>query len=165
MGSSGAARGTVLGLILWLVAAVSSAAAAVCDPGQVELRTPAGSSVRFSVELALTPAEQARGLMFRESMARSAGMLFVYPRPQRASFWMRNTLIPLDMIFAGADGTVSHVHANARPRDETPIFGGDAVLAVLEINGGLAARLGIVPGSVMRHPAFGEAAVWPCAAE
>jgi uncharacterized membrane protein (UPF0127 family) len=141
------------------------ALARACDPGQVELRTPAGSVVRFSVELALTPAEQARGLMFRERLARSAGMLFVYPRPQTARFWMKNTLIPLDMIFAGADGTVGHVHADARPGDETPIFGGDAVLAVLEINGGLAARLGIVPGTVMRHPAFGPEAAWPCAAQ
>lgn len=148
------------GLVALFLAAGPLAAA--CAEDQVELRTAAGSTVRFTVEVARTPAEQARGLMFRESMPRSAGMIFVYPSPRRASFWMKNTLIPLDMIFAGPDGVVTRVHANARPRDETPIDGGDGVLAVLEINGGLAARLGIGPGSVMRHPAFGAAAAWAC---
>ncbi len=76
-------------------------------------------------------------------MAKSAGMLFLYEQPQRAVFWMKNTLIPLDMIFADATGVVRHVHANAIPHDETGIDGGADILAILEINGGLAARLGI----------------------
>ncbi|QYK43348.1 MAG: DUF192 domain-containing protein [Paracoccaceae bacterium] len=164
MGRGGTTGGLTRRVVLAAVvaAALAGPAVAACDPAQLELRTPAGNLVRFGVELAMTPAEQARGLMFRESLARSAGMLFVYPRPQRASFWMRNTLIPLDMIFAGPDGVVRHVHANAVPRDETPIHGGEGVKAVLEINGGLAARLGITPGTQMRHPAFGDAAAWPC---
>jgi hypothetical protein len=143
-------------------ALAAGAAWGACDPGQVELRTTAGGVVRFSVDLALTPEAQARGLMFRERMARSAGMLFVYPTPRRASFWMKNTLIPLDMIFAGPDGVVTRVHAQAVPGDLTPIDGGEGVLAVLEINGGLAARLGIGAGAQMRHPAFGAGAAWPC---
>jgi uncharacterized protein len=146
------------------LAVLAGPLAAACAEDQVELRTAAGNIVRFTVEVARTPAEQARGLMFRESMPRSAGMIFVYPGPRRASFWMKNTLIPLDMIFAGPDGTVTHVHENAKPRDETPIDGGDGVLVVLEINGGLARGLGIAPGAVMRHPAFGANAAWSCAA-
>lgn len=114
------------------------------------------------MELALTPAEQARGLMHRSSLSDTGGMLFVYPRPQRSSFWMKNTLIPLDMIFLAPDGRVAHVHENAIPHDETPILGGDNILAVLEINGGLAARQGITPGAMARHPAFGPAAAWAC---
>ncbi|MFN3970948.1 MAG: DUF192 domain-containing protein [Gemmobacter sp.] len=152
----------LIGAVALAVSALAGPALAACRDDQVELRTVAGGVMRFSVEVARTADEQARGLMFRESMARSAGMIFVYPSPRRASFWMKNTLIPLDMVFAGPDGVVRHVHPDARPRDETPIDGGEGVLVVLEINGGLAARLGITPGAVMRHPAFAAAAVWPC---
>ena len=96
-------------------------------------------------------------------MARSKGMLFVYDQPQPAVFWMRNTLIPLDMIFLDATGTVTHVHENAIPLDETGIDGGDDVQFVLEINGGLAGPMGISVGNQMRHPAIDQMnAAWPC---
>ena len=168
MGSGGAAvsatgrvRSALCGLALVLWAGAGAQAA--CAPESVDLRTPSGSVLRFTIELADTPAERAKGLMFRESLPRSAGMLFLFERPQVASFWMRNTLIPLDMIFVGADGTVTHVHSEAVPGDLTPIRGGDGIQSVLEINGGLARRLGIVPGSVLRHPALDQAtAAWPC---
>lgn len=150
----------VLVTVLALAGAVPAWAA--CAPGVVELKGPRGVS-RFSVDLADTDATRSRGLMFVERMASSAGMLFVYDRPGRAVFWMKNTLIPLDMIFADATGTVLRVHQNAIPHDETPIDGGEGILAVLEINGGLARRLGIGPGTVMRHAAFaGGPAAWPC---
>ena len=136
-------------------------AADACRSDLVEIRGPRGE-VRFSIELADTPDERAYGLMNRPSLPSSSGMLFVYEEPQRVSFWMRNTLIPLDMIFTDARGVITRVHENARPHDETPIDGGAGVLTVLEINGGLARRLGIAPGSVLRHPALGEAAVWSC---
>jgi uncharacterized membrane protein (UPF0127 family) len=101
--------------------------------------------------------------MFVEDMPQSHGMLFVNPRPGPVAFWMKNTLIPLDMIFIDATGTVRHVHHRARPGDLTPIRGGRNILAVLEINGGLARALGITPGSQVRHPAFDEnRAAWPC---
>ncbi|MFV0360160.1 DUF192 domain-containing protein [Tropicimonas sp.] len=140
------------------------AAAADCRADAVDLRGDWGSA-RFSVEIADDEAERARGLMFREVLPRSSGMLFIYPRPQPSSFWMKNTLIPLDMLFLGPDGVVRHVHSRAVPGDLTPIPGGDGILAVLEINGGLAGAMGISEGSQMRHPAFGEDAAWPCAAE
>ncbi|MFD1194359.1 DUF192 domain-containing protein [Seohaeicola saemankumensis] len=133
-----------------------------CRADTVLLRGDWGQA-RFSVEIADTPDTRSRGLMFRETMAKSAGMLFVYDTPQRATFWMRNTLISLDMIFADERGVVRHVHHNAIPGDETVIDGGRGILAVLEINGGLARAMGIVPGSQMRHPAFAsETAAWPC---
>jgi uncharacterized membrane protein (UPF0127 family) len=140
----------------------TSAAVAECSAGSVELRGDWGKA-RFSVELADTPDERSRGLMFVEEMPRSSGMLFVYERPQRAVFWMKNTLIPLDMIFADRTGRVVHVHHGAIPGDLTGIDGGDDVFAVLEINGGLAKRMGIVAGSDMRHGVFEDGpAAWPC---
>ncbi len=101
--------------------------------------------------------------MFREEMPLSAGMLFIFDSAGSVAFWMRNTLIPLDMIFLGPDGTVSKIHENAIPLDETPIFGGNDIQYVLEINGGLAAQLGLSEGAVAQHPAFDpEIAIFPC---
>ncbi|MBM7067637.1 DUF192 domain-containing protein [Actibacterium sp. 188UL27-1] len=132
-----------------------------CDPGEVALRGDWGRA-QFRVEIADDDAERAEGLMFRESMARSAGMLFLYDRPQPVAFWMKNTLISLDMIFVDPTGTVQHVHENAVPGDLTGIPGGDNIIAVLEINGGLSDIYGIEAGSQMQHPFFGDDAVWPC---
>lgn len=150
-------------LILGLICSAGLAQAqAACRDDTVFLRGDWGQA-RFSVELANTPETRSRGLMFRESMPRSSGMLFIYDSPQRATFWMRNTLISLDMIFTDETGTVRHVHHDAIPGDETTIDGGADVLTVLEINGGLARAMGIVPGSQMRHPAFDAGvAAWPC---
>lgn len=146
---------------------VASAGVAACQPDVVELRgsgSGAGSVARFAVEVADDASERAQGLMNRDKMASAAGMLFVYETPQRARFWMRNTLIPLDMIFADAAGVVTRVHENAVPLDETAIDGGDGVRFVLEINGGLARPLAIRPGSVLRHPAVPQdKAAWTCA--
>lgn len=140
-------------------AAVSAHAA--CDGGTVLLKGDWGFA-QFNVEVADDGAERSLGLMNRPEMARSAGMLFLYEQPHRASFWMRNTLIPLDMIFVGEDGIVTRIHENAVPLDETPIDGGEGVIAVLEINGGLAKGLGITVGSELKHPFFDPAVVWPC---
>jgi hypothetical protein len=148
-------------LTLALAVAGGMAAAGPCREDAVWLRGDWGEA-RFSVEVADDPEERAQGLMFRESLPESAGMLFVYERPQPVAFWMENTLIPLDMIFLDVTGTVHRVHSNAIPGDRTPIPGGREIFAVLEINGGLAEEMGIAPGTEMRHPAFGEAAAWPC---
>lgn len=149
--------------LVWLAA--GSVAAADCAPDTVELRWPDGRA-RFSVELADTPALRETGLMNRARLASSAGMLFAYPAPHRASFWMKNTLIPLDMIFADATGRVTRVHSDAVPQDQTPIDGGADISYVLEINGGLAKRLGLPEGAEMRSAVMAQAgAVWPCADE
>ena len=128
---------------------------AECAPDRVTVSGDWGQA-GFAVELADDAAERALGLMHREEMPRMAGMLFVYDEPGPVSFWMRNTLIPLDIIFARADGTIGRVHSRARPLDETPIPGGDDIQYVLEINGGMAARLGISEGDTLRHPAIGS---------
>lgn len=126
----------------------------------------ADTLARFNVEIADTDEERALGLMNREKLAASAGMLFVYDTPRRASFWMKDTLIPLDMIFADSAGRVTRVHSGAKPLDKTAINGGKDVRFVLEINGGLAKRLGIKAGSVLRNPVIDQAiAVWPCNSE
>ncbi|MEM1151484.1 MAG: DUF192 domain-containing protein [Pseudomonadota bacterium] len=149
--------GICVGFLIGCATGVSA-----CSENTVTLRTGDALS-RFTVEVADDAVEQAQGLMFREELALGAGMLFVFDRPRATSFWMRNTLIPLDMIFIGADGVVDKVHANAVPLDETPIPGGDAIQFVLEINGGLAARLGIAEGTEVQHPAIAQAsAAFPC---
>jgi uncharacterized protein len=142
--------------------ATSALAEAACAPGRVDLRWDGGRE-SFAVEVADQPKERSQGLMFRETMDPAAGMLFVYESPRRAQFWMKNTLIPLDMIFADATGLVTRVHPDAIPGDLTAIDGGPGVVYVLEINGGLAEKLGIGPGSELRHPMVpAQSAVWPC---
>ena len=154
------------GAAVWLglLAALGAApvGAAGCAPGTVDLRGPWGQA-RFSVEIADTPAERAQGLMRRDSLPASSGMLFIYESARNASFWMKNTLIPLDMVFADPTGLVTRVHSNAIPQDLTSIDGGAGVLMVLEINGGLAKKLGISVGTQLRYPTIdGSVAAWPC---
>ncbi len=148
-------------LILFLLAGAAPAAAD-CNPAHVHLRWDGGQA-EFRVEVADDAAERNRGLMFRQEMARFAGMLFVYSAPKSVSFWMENTLIPLDMLFLDSTGTVSKIHPNAIPLDRTTIFGGDSVQFVLEVNGGMAEDLGIGPGAQLRHPLIDPAiAAWSC---
>jgi uncharacterized membrane protein (UPF0127 family) len=105
-----------------------------------------GSAYKFEVEIAATPEDRERGLMFRKALSANAGMLFVYPNEQPVAFWMKNTLIALDMLFLKADGSIAHIAHNAVPLDETPIESGAAVMAVLEVKGGTADALGIKEG-------------------
>jgi len=111
-----------------------------------------GSAYKFEVELATTPAEREQGLMFRKTLAANAGMLFLYPDEQQVAFWMKNTLIPLDMLFLKADGSIARIAHDAVPLDETPIPSDAAVKAVLEVNGGTAQALGIKEGDKVDYP-------------
>lgn len=163
MGSGSQVRRLCAALLVAVAGLLGQGASAACSADSVSLRGDWGMA-RFNVEIADTPQERARGLMYRESLPQSAGMLFLYERTQQLSFWMRNTLIELDMLFVDPQGVVRHIHHRAQPLDETPISGGPGLIAVLEINGGLAARLGIDEGSALRHPFFGADAAWPCAA-
>ena len=108
------------------------------------IRSATGAHL-FTVEVAATPEQQEHGLMFARSLGADQGMIFPYDPPQNVSFWMRNTLIPLDMVFIRADGTIARI-AQAKPLDETPVPAGEPVAAVLEIRGGRAAELGIREG-------------------
>ena len=105
-----------------------------------------GRTHRFVVEVAGTPQEQAMGLMNRQSLAPDRGMIFPYDPPQDASFWMKNTLIPLDMIFIRADGTIARIEENTVPLSLDPVPSGEPVAGVLEIAGGRSTELGIAPG-------------------
>lgn len=157
--------GRIAPTLFCLIAALHqpAAAEATCDPDTIWLRTAGGQMHRFSIELADDPAERAQGLMGREAMPKGAGMLFVYPAPTNAAFWMKNTLIPLDMLFFDGAGRLLKLHSMAKPLDLSRIDGGDGVVFVLEINGGLAEPLGLTPGTEMRHPAvLAKNAVWPC---
>ena len=100
----------------------------------------------FRVELARSPQEQSKGLMFRTELGPDEGMIFPFDPPRGASFWMRNTVIPLDLIFVGVDGRISNIAASAIPYDESPLNSIGLAKAVLELRGGRAAELGIVPG-------------------
>lgn len=111
--------------------------------------------VDFTVELALTPEQKARGLMFRKSLPERHGMLFDFGEEQEVGFWMRNTLIPLDMLFIGRDGVVRHLYENAVPLSEEVIPSRYPVRAVLEIAGGSSRRLGIAIGDRVLHRIFG----------
>ena len=110
--------------------------------------------VHFKVEIADNEATRERGLMFRTSMAPGRGMLFDFKHPQPVAFWMRNTLIPLDMIFIAADGRIVSIARNAVPHDETPIPSGGVILGVLELKGGRAAEIGLQPGDRVRQRMF-----------
>jgi hypothetical protein len=137
-------------------------AVAACSPAVAPADTPAGqpqSGLRqvpltitsasgvhhFKVDVAATPQQQETGLMFVRHLAPDRGMIFPYDPPRPVAFWMHNTLIPLDMVFIRADGTIARI-ATARPLDDTPVPSGEPIAAVLEIAGGRAAQLGIVPG-------------------
>ncbi len=97
----------------------------------------------FTVEVARTPDEQAKGLMGRTSLPKEGGMLFPFDPPKIATFWMKNTLIPLDMIFIRADGTIDRIAENTVPESLAPVASGGEVKAVLELAGGTAATLGL----------------------
>jgi uncharacterized membrane protein (UPF0127 family) len=144
------------GLGLGLAAIIAFAPLAACsDEGKLTLHTASGDHA-FHVEVVDTPEGRAKGLMFVQDLADDAGMLFDFKEERPVSFWMQNTLIPLDMVFVGADGVVKTVHANARPMDTTSIPSEVPVQYVLEIPGGVAASIGLQPGDTMIHDRVGE---------
>lgn len=112
---------------------------------------------RFKVELAVTPEQEEQGLMYREHLDPDAGMLFVFNDTAPRSFWMKNTLIPLDMLFIAADGHIVDIHERAIPLSEDIIPSQVPARAVLELNGGAVTRLGIRVGDLVRYKSFGNA--------
>lgn len=108
----------------------------------------------FLVETARNDAERARGLMFRKSMPADQGMLFDFERDQMVTMWMKNTYIPLDMLFVLADGRIHRIEQRTEVESERTISSGAPVRAVLELNAGTAERLGLKPGDKLIHPIF-----------
>ncbi|NBC97123.1 MAG: DUF192 domain-containing protein [Deinococcus-Thermus bacterium] len=137
------------GVIVILLGLVAGARAAETVP--VVVATADGEHL-FRAEVADTTEERSRGLMFREELAPDAGMLFLFDPPRRVSFWMKNTYISLDMLFIDAAGRIVHIAERTEPESLDGHGPDQRVRAVLEINGGLADRLGIGPGDVVRAP-------------
>lgn len=140
-----------------VVAAIATVAlplAACSDEGKLVLHSSTGDYT-FNVEVVDTPESRAKGLMFVQELADDAGMLFDFKEERPVSFWMRNTFIPLDMIFVGADGVVKNIHVNARPHDVTGIPSEGPVQFVLEIPGGRSVEIGLKPGDTMEHDRVG----------
>ena len=108
----------------------------------------------FEVEMALTDRQQTQGLMFRRSLPRNAGMLFDYRMARSINMWMKNTYIPLDIIFIGNDGKIVNIAQRTIPHSEAMITSRGKARAVLEVNGGTVSRLGIIPGDKVEHPIF-----------
>ncbi len=121
------------------------------SPSTVTVQSAGGENHVFNVEVARTREEMARGLMNRTELAADAGMVFLFEDEDYRSFWMKNTLIPLDIIFIGKDGLIRHIHPMALPLDETSIPSGAPAAAVLEINGGKAQELGIAVGDKVTY--------------
>ena len=129
---------------------------AACDSGpRVRISNAAGvDKATVTIEIADTPATRELGLMYRQHLAENAGMLFVFKQPQHLTFWMKNTEIPLDMIFAAPDGTVTGIVAKAEPYSEQELSVPGDSQYVLEVNGGFAERHGIETGDKLHFVGF-----------
>ena len=144
----------------WLIAAlitfgVVSANAQLASFDKTELVILSGAKRHpFQVELAISGEQMAQGLMFRRQMAPDAGMLFLHPSERELSMWMKNTFLPLDMLFIAADGRITRIAARTVPQSLATISSEGPALAVLELNAGTAERLGIKPGDRVEHAAF-----------
>lgn len=116
----------------------------------------AATKIKFNIEIARTPRQQAQGLMFRRRLAADAGMLFLYRQPQIIRMWMKNTFIPLDMIFIGKDGRIVSIAERTIPKSLETVSSGMPATAVLEVNGGTASRLGVRVGDRINHALIGS---------
>ncbi len=140
----------IVAVITLLVAAVPLRAASLQT---LEIASASGVH-SFAVEIADNDADRAKGLMYRKELPEGRGMLFDFHREQDVSFWMQNTYIPLDMIFIRGDGRIVRIAENTEPLSTRLIPSGGPVLAVLEVIGGTARKLGIKPGDQVSHPIF-----------
>jgi uncharacterized membrane protein (UPF0127 family) len=134
--------------------AIDASAAGEFAKGDLTIETGNGKSLAFKVEIARTTRQKALGLMYRKSMPEDHGMLFVYDDPQFVSMWMKNTFIPLDMLFIGDKGRIIKIAPRAVPMSTTVISSGDAITGVLELNGGAAQRFGITVGDRVESAAL-----------
>ncbi len=126
------------------------------DRSGVEVVRADGKRVAFKVEVASTKEQQTYGLMFVRALPEDEGMIFTFHPPRETAFWMKNTYIPLDIIFVRPNWTVARIAKMARPQDMTPIYSGEPIRAVLEVNGGLAQKYGLAAGDKVKFPASDE---------
>ena len=147
--------------LVWLILFPMHAVSQDCSVDQIKLQGIFGQ-VSFEVFIAATPKSREKGLMNITDFPKRRAMLFVYPSSQRVFFWMKNTFIPLDILFADGQGEIVKIHHNAKPHDETLIDSGEDVKFVLEINAGLAKSYGLNIGAKMLHPKILQHANWKC---
>ena len=143
----------ILALVPAFLVGIAASASADAPLQRLEIDTASGAHV-FKVELMSTDAEREHGLMFRKSLARDHGMLFDFHQQQPVVFWMKDTLIPLDMIFVAQNGRVVSIKHDAKPMDETLINSGAPTLGVIEVNAGVADAIGLKVGDEVKHPIF-----------
>jgi uncharacterized membrane protein (UPF0127 family) len=146
----------LFGFVMVLGLALSTptlAATAPLPQSSLVIETASGPKT-FAVEVAENDETRERGMMFRTAIAPDHGMLFYFQTPQVVSFWMKNCLISLDMIFIRKDGVIANIRADAKPGDLTPLWSDGPILGVLEVAGGLSAKLGLKAGDKVRHPYF-----------
>jgi uncharacterized membrane protein (UPF0127 family) len=149
-------RALMLILFAWLPGIAHADDASPPRVDSVVIETAAGVRM-LSVEIADTPELRERGLMFRHRLPDDRGMLFLYETVHPVAMWMKNTYIPLDMVFLRADGTVAEVRTGTVPQSLDVIQSAEPVKAVLEVASGAAGKLGLEPGTVVRHEFFGNA--------
>ena len=143
----------VIGIVFAWHAGTPGAARAAEALQRLEIASSNGAHV-FQVELASTPAEREKGLMFRRYMPKDRGMLFDFGNPEPAAMWMENTYLPLDMLFIRSDGSIARIEMHAEPLSRRVIASGEPVLGVLELNSGVCDELGIKAGDKVSHPMF-----------
>jgi uncharacterized membrane protein (UPF0127 family) len=140
-------------LLLWLLPAGPLGAQVAFETAPLAIESASGTH-EFEVELAVTPEQRRHGLMFREHLESDQGMLFDFGSTGPVTMWMRNTFIPLDMLFIAADGRIARIAADTEPLSDAVIRSGGAVRAVLELPAGTSADLGIAVGDRIVHPMF-----------
>jgi len=156
-------RGFLAAFFVLILAVSAASLQAEENPlNMVRARTPAvvsqadGTHLDFQVEMALSDEQRSLGLMYRDYLAPNHGMLFIFGDNRPRSFWMRNCLIPLDIIFLNPDGSIINIVANAEPGTDTQRLSNGPAKSVLEIPGGRAAELGLQPGDTVRHALLGN---------
>ncbi|NTJ42484.1 DUF192 domain-containing protein [Agrobacterium larrymoorei] len=153
---SGKVASAFLALVLSLCSPTLTTAQESFPTETLTIETSDNKTHEFTVELATTNAQRQQGLMFRKTMTDNHGMLFDFGADRDVTMWMKNTFIPLDMLFMSKSGKIEHIGANAVPHSESIIGSGGSVRYVLELNGGLAAKLRIKAGDVVRSKQIGN---------
>lgn len=149
-------KSAVVALLFFTLAGTAQAQQQTFTSEPLTIETTSGKNHDFTAELAVNNAQREQGLMFRKSMPLENGMLFDFGQERDVAMWMRNTLIPLDMLFIARDGRITHIHENAVPHSEAIISSRGPVKFVLELNGGTAKRYGIKPGNMVRSGQIGN---------
>lgn len=151
-----ALKSAALALVFFASGSFATAQQQTFSSEPLTIETTSGKIHEFVAELALDDAQRSQGLMFRKTMPPENGMLFDFGEERNVSMWMRNTLIPLDMLFIARDGRITHIHENAVPHSESIISSRGAVKFVLELNGGTAKRYDVQTGNIVRSAQIGN---------